>query len=317
MGAGQRQTYYNDGNVGIGITSPDSKLHIYGGRIKLGNIGTGFASGLGIYSGPDATNGYVWMDFTSTNVFTIQGGNASDNATTPIVLQNLGGKVGIGTTLPNEKLEVAGNIRQSGRTTYLFGAGSNENQALMFAGWDFGQSSNADPIWMARYNTNFDQSELRINIGDDGNDRLVIGDHYFADNFNWKPSVSITSSGQMGVNTTIIPDGYKLAVGGNIIAEKVKVQLQTNWSDYVFYPDYKLPSLKEVEEFVKRNKHLPDIPSAKEVETNGIDLGDNQALLLKKIEELTLYIIDINKKVEKLSSENEALKMKVSASSVK
>lgn len=104
---------------------------------------------------------------------------------------------------------------------------------------------------------------------------------------------------------------YKLAVGGAIIAEKVKVKLQSSgWPDYVFQKGYVLPSLKEVEAFIKQYKHLPDVPSAKEVEEKGLDVGDNQAVLLKKIEELTLYMIEINKKVEKLEEENERLKAK-------
>jgi hypothetical protein len=69
--------------------------------------------------------------------------------------------------------------------------------------------------------------------------------------------------------------------------------------------------LSALEKYLEENKHLPDVPSAKEVEENGLDLGDNQSVLLKKIEELTLYVIDINKKVEKLSEENAALKKKL------
>jgi hypothetical protein len=64
------------------------------------------------------------------------------------------------------------------------------------------------------------------------------------------------------------------------------------WSDYVFNDDYKLRSLSSLESFIKQNKHLPEVPSAKEVEEKGISVGDNQALLLKKIEELTLYVIE-------------------------
>ena len=102
----------------------------------------------------------------------------------------------------------------------------------------------------------------------------------------------------------------RLSVNGNVYAKKVKVTT-TGWPDYVFNPKYKLPSLSELESFIQKNKHLPDVPSAAEVEANGLDLGDNQAILLKKIEELTLYIIDINKKVEKLSEENAELKKKL------
>ena len=84
-----------------------------------------------------------------------------------------------------------------------------------------------------------------------------------------------------------------------------------SWADYVFQPQYKLKSLREVEAFIREHKHLPDVPSAMEVEGNGIDLGENQATLLKKIEELTLYMIELNKKVEALSAENKELKKQI------
>ncbi|MEI2738964.1 MAG: hypothetical protein V9F01_09275 [Chitinophagaceae bacterium] len=109
----------------------------------------------------------------------------------------------------------------------------------------------------------------------------------------------IDASGNISIGTTD-PKGYKLAVAGNIISEKVRVKLQANWPDYVFNQDYKLPSLKEVENFIIKNKHLPGVVSASEVEKEGLDLGDNQSTLLKKIEELTLYIIDQQKEIEKL-----------------
>lgn len=123
---------------------------------------------------------------------------------------------------------------------------------------------------------------------------------------------SVKSDGSVTIGTTNLPSGYKLAVGGNIIAEKVRVKLQSSgWPDYVFGKEYSLLSLKETERFIKLNNHLPGVPSAAEIEKSGLDLGDGQAVLLKKIEELTLHLIEMNKKVEKLILENEALKKKI------
>jgi hypothetical protein len=108
----------------------------------------------------------------------------------------------------------------------------------------------------------------------------------------------ITPEGNVGIGTTNTNDvDYKLFVDKGIKTKKVKVT-QTAWPDYVFHQQYKLPALAEVEKFIKANNHLPEVPSAKEIETDGLNLGDNQATLLKKIEELTLYIIDLNKKSE-------------------
>jgi hypothetical protein len=88
---------------------------------------------------------------------------------------------------------------------------------------------------------------------------------------------------------------------GTVTAKKLTVT-QYGWSDYVFAKGYKLRSLSSLESFIKRNKHLPEVPSAKEVEENGISVGDNQALLLKKIEELTLYLIQQQKEINKLKA---------------
>ncbi|ACU60654.1 hypothetical protein [Chitinophaga pinensis] len=94
--------------------------------------------------------------------------------------------------------------------------------------------------------------------------------------------------------------GYKLAVGGNMIAEKVVVKLQASWPDYVFAPHYKLPTLKELEAYLEREKHLPGFASAKEVEENGVDLAATAKALTKQVEELTLYIIQQQKELETL-----------------
>ena len=91
--------------------------------------------------------------------------------------------------------------------------------------------------------------------------------------------------------------GYKLAVAGNILTEEVKVALQANWPDYVFEKDYDLKDLKNLEQYLQTNKHLPNIPNAKTIENYGYELSDMDSKLLEKIEELTLYIIEQNKKI--------------------
>jgi len=116
--------------------------------------------------------------------------------------------------------------------------------------------------------------------------------------------------GNLGIGTTDTK-GYKLAVAGNMIAESVKVQLRSAWPDYVFANEYKLPSLKETEKLIKEKGHLPGIPSAAEVKTNGIDVGEMNAKLLKKIEELTLYLIKQDKELKKIKIDNQKLKKAV------
>jgi hypothetical protein len=103
-------------------------------------------------------------------------------------------------------------------------------------------------------------------------------------------------TGNMAIGSTTVPDSFMFAVNGAGIFTKVRVKLFSNWPDYVFEDTYTLPALTEVEKYLKQNKHLPDIASEAEVKKDGIDLGSNQAALLQKIEELTLYIIEQDKK---------------------
>jgi hypothetical protein len=116
--------------------------------------------------------------------------------------------------------------------------------------------------------------------------------------------------GNVGIGTAA-QSTYKLAVNGDAIFTKIKVKTYASWPDYVFHSTYKLISLEELEEYIKRNNHLPDVPSAQDVEENGIDVTDNQARLLKKVEELTIYIIEMNKEVQKLKEENARIQKQV------
>lgn len=101
--------------------------------------------------------------------------------------------------------------------------------------------------------------------------------------------------------------GYRLAVAGDIISEEVKVALIENWPDYIFEKDYELRTLEEVEEYIATKGHLPEIPNAAEVTENGINLGEMDAKLLQKIEELTLYLIEQNKEIKELKEKVKSL----------
>ncbi|HAS43659.1 MAG TPA: hypothetical protein DCS93_24475 [Microscillaceae bacterium] len=127
------------------------------------------------------------------------------------------------------------------------------------------------------------------------------------------------SANGVGINTNQLSDGstdYTLSVNGKVRATEVKVY--TGWADYVFEEGYQLRSLEEVEAHINQNGHLPDVPSAKVVEKDGIFVGEMNATLLRKIEELTLYMIESNKatkalqkEVATLKKENQALKAKI------
>lgn len=111
-------------------------------------------------------------------------------------------------------------------------------------------------------------------------------------------------AGQVGIGTTAIAAGVKLQVGGKVKCQEVEVAV-TPWPDHVFKTGYSLLPLNEVESFINANNHLPGVPSEEEVAKNGVNVGTMNATLLQKIEELTLYMIDLKK-------ENDALKTRVS-----
>jgi hypothetical protein len=136
-------------------------------------------------------------------------------------------------------------------------------------------------VFLGLYTTTYDQS-LRSRV-----ERLTISD-----------------IGNVGIGTT--NPSEKLVVAGKILAMEVKVQ-NVPASDYVFEPDYNLLSLDEVETFIKDNKHLPEIPSASEFKENGVGLGEMDNMLLRKVEELTLYIIQQEKEINSLKKENEKM----------
>lgn len=119
----------------------------------------------------------------------------------------------------------------------------------------------------------------------------------------------INATGGVSIGTTNAA-GYMLAVNGNAIFQNVVVKKAGAWPDYVFNPDYQLPSLYEVEQYIKAHGHLDGIPSAETVEQENINLGSMHAQLLKKLEEVTLYLIELKKENDALKQEVEKLKAK-------
>jgi hypothetical protein len=104
----------------------------------------------------------------------------------------------------------------------------------------------------------------------------------------------------------VIGNSYRssnLYVNGIVKAHQIEVKL-TNWSDFVFADDYQLNSLAEVEAYITKNKHLPNVPSEKEVLENGVNLGEMDAILLRKIEELTLYVIELENRIKQIEKIN-------------
>ena len=114
---------------------------------------------------------------------------------------------------------------------------------------------------------------------------------------NGTNGIFVAQNGNVRIGAGTASPTKTLEVNGTIRSKEVLVEV-ANWSDFVFDKDYDLRTLKEVESYIKENGHLPDVPSAEEVKTNGVEVGEMNAILLQKIEELTLYIIELEKKID-------------------
>jgi hypothetical protein len=200
------------------------------------------------------------------------------NSSTPFIIKG-NGNIGLNVANPAFKLDVNGVIN-NGASDFCLGRYDNRNTNPGVA--------------------NTDRALVHLGDTPTNQDWLVIN---FANDFH--SGVQVHS--KMGIQTNKIPAGFNLAVSGGIITEKIQVALLPNWPDYVFSKNYQLKNLSEVESFIKEHSRLPNIPSAEEVSTGGIDLGEMNVKLLEKIEELTLYMIELNHEVEKLKAENKVL----------
>lgn len=168
-------------------------------------------------------------------------------------------------------------------------------------------------------------AKLHVNGSMRVNDWVRIGGN--TDGFSWKLGVSgniITRGGNVilaanandlvGIGATRIPAGFKLAVQGKIIAEDVKVLPAANWPDYVFLQNYELLPLQKLEQHIREKGHLPGIPSAQEIAAQGgFEVGEMQRKLVEKIEELSLYLLALNRKVEQLETNNQGLTKQLEA----
>ncbi len=216
------------------------------------------------------------------------------------------GNVGIGTATPSEKLQVKGLIKINKATTE-----DNNSPGLVLAGND---DFLYDGQYINHYGFGFHGYQDGATSFVEPSNSYISG--YFGIDFfsSGQNRMRISRDGIVSIGTVERPAGYKLAVAGNIISEEVKVKLQNSgWPDYVFEKNYSLPSLKNVEQQINQYGHLKDIPSAKEVADNGIFLGDMNAKLLQKIEELTLYTIQQQKELETQQEKNKTLEARMTA----
>jgi hypothetical protein len=297
-----QNTFPNTGNVGIGTLNPAYKLDVIGG-ISAANTSVINGMTLGDY---DAYTRKFHP--TGYNFRIVSGDGASAlslpfNSGAPAHFVNydlvVDRNVGIGTSTPGAKLDVSGN-----------------SASIKI-------SSASDPVQYALTITNNYDAANKFTIHDGtqnvlGNKAVlgVLDNHaipfmsgyyglMFATGVTTPGSVTdlkmvITPVGDVGIGTCTPEE--KLSVNGKIRAKEIKVET-ANWPDYVFSSSYQLPDLQATEQFIKDNKHLPEIPSAAEVEKAGLSLGEMNAKLLKKIEELTLHLIEQNKQLKTMQAD--------------
>lgn len=297
-----------NGNVGIGTTNPGAGLHVVNDLgILIDDSQTGFQGAIKMTDGFSNTASKDDMLFESDGAFLFKldkngngisnypGFGIFDKNDNTIFFARDNGKVGIGTTAPTSKLHIKSG--SSGSTPHSYSKLSVE-----------GNSHSMVEILTPNTSTAYFGFA-------DPEDTYVSGMSYSHANDEMKFTVNnstalfINSEGRMGIGTTNPEPNSKLTVAGKIDSREIKVTVDAG-ADFVFEGDYDLKPLKEVEHYIKTNKHLPEIPSEKQMIDNGLLLGEMNIKLLQKVEELTLYTIEQQKLIEKLIKRIETLENK-------
>jgi len=294
----QTNTFPATGNAGIGTTTPTlgsltilapDKTVSSAIAIRQSN-GSAYGLDFGLDQQVDGA-GYLYAVYGNVKTSLIRFDRTNN------YVDFNGGNIGIGTAAPGEALDVIGNP--------VFGT-YTERLSMGSGGFGFNRRVATGAIYD---NTRFAYQFTHTPSASATADYLAF-QVYNPGGGNVTPyAISINGFGNVGVGTNNT-QGYMLAVAGSVIATSMTVKLQANWPDYVFKKNFHLPTLAETAAYINQNHHLPEIPSEQEIAKNGLNLGEMNKLLVKKVEELTLYLIELNKKVEQQQKEIEQLKSK-------
>ena len=241
------------------------------------------------------------------------------NTTTRLFISNSSGNVGIGTATPSKLLHVNGNALVGGNLTssVLRVEATDESGApARSVGLELhGYEGRGKGIYISDKNTS-----NKWFIGE-GYNYAGIGIGYSTSDqteYSANTKFIVKNNGFVGIGTTSPSEKLEVngnaLISGNIESKKVKVTATPgSVPDYVFAPSYELQALSDLEQYIKKNSHLPNIPNAKEIETNGQNLGAIQLKLLEKIEELTLYTIEQEKRIKESEDRSKKLEAKLNA----
>lgn len=313
--ANPRMTIDNAGRVGVGTTTPNHLFHVTGGDLFVQS-----SSGL-IRFGYNGGN--EWQMATTGGGADLRWYTTPDGGTTitPRHYFSQNGNMGVGgfsgPGVPLGRLDVIGSGTSSTTNTFLLRNSIGDTLLRMrddgrmgigYNGSSYGRTLNMGGTGINFYTANevafggaiFPTDTSLIIWSNSGANNYVVLQPSWGNTGigTYTPNAKLHLNGVqlIGSNSAVPATGYQLSVDGKIIAEEVKVQLSTSWPDYVFADDYRLMPIEELEKSIRQNKHLPNIPSAAEVTAEkGIMLGEMNRKLLEKVEELTLYIIQLKK----------------------
>ena len=292
-------------NVGLGTSNPMELFHI-NGNIRGGDATNGALK-------INTPSGYLIMGPQSLNSCELITDKLSFSFNKSIISDQLTGLTGL-------TLEANSSVMdfKLGNTSFM--KADNDYLRVNNAIWAYNDIRTSGLFWM-----NSENPDVNFRISPADEFQHVYIDYkknlYFRSNSIDLScsSLLLESTGNVGVgfNTSYNPNvgavtqGYKFAVNGGILCEEVKVIADVPGADYVFDNDYKLMNLKELEKYIHQNNHLPEIPSANEFKTNGYKVGEMDNLLLQKIEELTLYLIEQNKIIQEQEKKIQTLEEKI------
>jgi hypothetical protein len=324
--ASPRVTINSAGLVGIGTTNPNHLLHVNGGDLfvesSLGRIVLGYETG-----------GSQWRLGSTSAGADLRWYTYNGTTETPMHYFHQNGNIGIATGIPvpQARLEILGAGTTSSTNTFMLRRSNGDTilrirddgrMGIGYNGTTYGRTVNLGGTGINFYTSNEaafggaifpTDTSLVLWSNSNANNYLVLQPSWGNTGIGtYTPNAKLHLNGAMliGSNLQRIATGYELSVDGEIMCENLTMQSSGSWPDYVFESNYRLLSIAELEKSIKKNKHLPNVPSAATIKKDGVNMGEISKALLEKVEELTLYVIQLKKENTELENRLKKLEEK-------